>query len=266
MPPTFLPEHSSSNGKGSCKLTARNPKPPQLPQCFGASVRHPESFIESETTSHCTDVFPSHWKKTTQHRIRSLAYSMWLPCEWGMHHDMERNDFRRHRSPSTLTSKTPALTKLAIIDFCVYVPLHSTPPAAGSQPFAEFSTWMMAIVTATMATCHRRLQVLLHQPSKKWHFSKPPNFPPTTWLIFLDNFPRILWTFHEISIISQGGNMTNRVIFPSILVSLVACRITSMHPRTWKVQKMCPAKRFPISMPFQGSTGTRDFCPFFTKW
>lgn len=262
MPPSFLPEHSSSNGKGSCKLTARNPKPPQLPQCFGASVRHPESFIESETTSHCTDVFPSHWKKTTQHRIRSLAYSMWLPCEWGIHHDMERNDFRRHRSPSTLASKTPALTKLAIIDFCVYVPLHSTPPAAGSQPFAEFSTWMMAIVTATMATCHRRLQVLMHQPSKKWHILvshliSHPQLGSYFWIIF-QNLLDISWDFHTFpkEKICQTGH---------ILVSLVACRITSMHPRTWKMEKCARWKRFPISMPFQRVNGHKGFLPIFYK-
>lgn len=151
---------------------------------------------------------------------------------------MERNDFRRHRNPSPLISKTPALTKLAIIDFCVYVPLHSTPPAAGSQPFAEFSTWKMAIVTATMATCHRRLQVFMHQLSKKWHILVSHLIYPTRNLAHIfGKFPEFSGHFMRFPYISQGYNYAKPVIFPSILVSLVACRITSMHPRTWKMEK-----------------------------
>ena len=149
---------------------------------------------------------------------------------------------------------------LAIIGFCVYAPLHPTAPAAGSQPFAEFSTWMMAIVTAMMATCHRRLQVLMHQPSKKWHFEKkcklPTTFPPQLGSC-LEFPPEFFGHFHHF-----------QVILPSILVSLVACRITSMHPRTWKLE-MCQNATHRISKrcspPFQGRNGPQGVFFYFKK-
>ena len=147
----------------------------------------------------------------------------------------------------------------------------ATPPAAGSQPFAEFSTWMMAIVTATMATCHRRLQVLMHRPSKKWHFNGilvSHQFPTLNLAHIFGYFPEFsghFMRFDEISIHFPRRKYDKPNIFPLILVSLVACRITSMHPRTWKMEKMGPAKAFSEKDAISRVNGHKGFLPVFYK-
>lgn len=76
MPTTFLLTLSTPRPMARVPASSLPATPNRLgaSRCFGAGTT--SRIVHRISTSHCTDVFPSHWKKTTQHRMRSLAYSM----------------------------------------------------------------------------------------------------------------------------------------------------------------------------------------------